>query len=158
MKPTEVGIGQGAWDRPACTQILRKLRVVRSRESPAVIDTPVSRCHTQRSFGGDMHAFGLQGGEFVAYGIVLPKRQSNRRVGRARHRPELFRRDPMYFVSAYSQLFNGVPQRSNDAVQLRFPCIGDECNAHSRTLHGLHCNEVKDSKFLRPTDRDVASM
>ncbi len=130
VEPVQELVGCGNRNAEARLHILRKARVIRRGERQLVLDRVCAGGHAERAFSGDVQRIRRERADALAQLALREQRQANLRIGRARNRLEFERRQQVDAVAQRGQLARGVFQRAYHAIDLRFPCIGDDHDLH----------------------------
>ena len=101
------------------------------RKGKLSIQAVTSGGKTQRSLGGDMDRFGVEGFKALEQFAFGAQGEANFGVGRTRPIAELIRGKGLYLVAQFSEPFCNGSEGCHDAIDLGLPGIGNESDFHS---------------------------
>jgi len=134
MEPAQRAIRGTDRHREARAQVLRELRVIRGGKTHAMAQTEASRAEAERPLGRDVQGLRRVGQDAALQPAIRKDRQPNFRVCRAGNVVEVARIDDPHFVTKTTQPRHGLRQRTDHAVGLRKPRVGNDHDPHAR-LH-----------------------
>jgi hypothetical protein len=117
-------------NRRTLADVLRELRVIRSGERKSVADAMAARRNSERPLGRDMDRIRLEAVDRRGELTTRKQREPDLGVGRTRNGSKVGRRNYRHVVAESLELAARSTQGRDDAVDLRLPCIGDDCEFH----------------------------
>ena len=136
VEPFHIGVADLDRDREPGRDIFGEFGVVAGRERQLPFHADAARGDADRTLGGDMHGLGFERPQHLADFFLRAQGQPDFRIGGAGDGLEQAGFDDLDLVTHAAAFRDGAGQGADDAVDLRFPGVGGQNDAHGggRTL------------------------
>jgi hypothetical protein len=118
-------------DREARPQVLGELGVVGRREAQPQLQAMAAGAESERTLGGDMQGLRIEFADFLAHQTGRQQREADFRIGRTGNAAKILGREHPHVVAEAAQPLTRLSQRSDHAVGLGKPGIGDDHDSHA---------------------------
>ncbi len=153
VEAPQPGVAHEERNRPARGKIFRISRVVRGRERQEPMTAVAPHGESERTLGRDMDRVRAQCPELAGHVAPRVHRQADLRVARTGQAAQMLRGEHAHLVPGLQQHVRSGPERRDDAVGLRRPCVAGERDLHAASATSPVAGRADGLHAVRPAQQ-----